>query len=307
MYCLKCSTFSSKPLFHGFHPSCFQEEFRLDDPLDFSDLREKASPGASSTEKPFKKFNTSFFHGAYKKYFALLGRKSYILKVRQDEHPELPIVEFVSNKIAEILEIPVPDFHFIKFQNSSDAFLSQNILDCHPHGVLQHIYKYLDKDADFNCKNLIRTIDEQTRNLRSVHKFVQLCLFDSLVGNHDRHGRNIAFIEKSGKKPILAPFYDNPSYIAIADDDILKSDLRPRGTIRTRQTDEPTLKDYVEEFQRLGFDDVVKVFYNKVVSRFDKILSVTNREKTLSPSRKKALVILIEKRLNEFENCQKTR
>ena len=299
MKCLKCAQAPQRPLFHGFHRPCFQKEFQLDSPQDFTALREKAS----SDEKPFKNVNTSFFHGAYKKYFALLGRQSYILKVQQSEYPELPTIEFISNTIAKMLGIPVPPFHFIKFQNSSDTFLSRNILDHHPHAVLHHIYKYLDKDdTTFNCKHLLHTIRQQTQNLRSVHQFVKLCLFDSLIGNHDRHGRNIAFIEKSGKKPILAPFYDNPSYIGIADSTILEADISPRGKIATQKTDEPTTADYVEEFKGLGLENTVKTFHHRVVSHFDKILEVINKEDNLSTKRKRAFVVLIEKRTNELEN-----
>ena len=206
------------------------------------------------------------------------------------------------------MELPVPGFHFIKFQNKFDTFLSCNILDGHPHCALQHIYKYLDKNKpELNCKNLLYIIQKQTRNLHGAHQFVKLCLFDSLIGNHDRHGRNIAFVERSGKKPLLAPFYDNPSYIGIAESAILKADISPRGTIATQKTDEPTLKDYVEEFQHVGFENVVKTFHNKIVSRIDKIIETVNREEHLSKERKNAFIILIEKRLNELESCQKTR
>ena len=298
MPCLKCLKTFKKPLLHGYCPPCFCHEFSLQKSIDFRDLREK-----NSSESSFKRVNSSFFHGAYKKYFAFLDKKSYILKVQQDEYPELPVVEFISNKIAKILEIPVPNFHFIKFQNSSNTFLSHNILDYHPHAVLHHIYKYLDKNGDdFNCETLVRTIQKQTNSLQNVHNFVKLCLFDSLIGNHDRHGRNIAFIEKSGKKITLSPFYDNPSYMGIADTKILKADIQPRGKIATLKTNEPTSKDYIEEFKRLHLESAVRAFQHKVILHFSDILSIINNEKHLSKERKSAFMVLIEKRLNEFES-----
>ena len=304
MICLECSKPFSGPLRHGYCPPCFRGEFRLENSGDFGDLREKASSSGSGnfSENPFEKVNTSFFHGAYKKYFALLGDKSYILKVRQDEYPALPAVEFVSNKIAKILGIPVPEFHFIKFQNSLDTFLSRNILDHHPNATLHHIHKYLEKADDFNCEKIIHVI-QHTDGFQAVHNFVKLCLFDSLIGNHDRHGRNIAFIEKSRKKIVLAPFYDNPSYLGIADAVTLEADLQPRGKIATRKTDEPTSGDYIEEFRRLNLINPVKAFQHKALSRFSDILDTINDNKVLSRQRKKAFVVLIEKRLNEFENC----
>jgi serine/threonine protein kinase HipA of HipAB toxin-antitoxin module len=53
-----------------------------------------------------------------------------------------------------------------------------------------------------------------------------MCLFDALVGNHDRHGRNIALIE-TRKGHILSPFYDNPSYIGIEDHNLLLAEHNP--------------------------------------------------------------------------------
>ena len=271
--------------------------------LDFTQVRERGGGGSEGEKGAFAKVNTSFFHGAYKKYVASLGKKSYILKVSQEEYPELPVVEAISNRIARVLDIPVPEFHFIRFQNVSDTFLSRNILDDHPHAILHHIYKYLDKgDAHFTCENLVNTIRERTNGFQDVGHFVRLCLFDALIGNHDRHGRNIALVEKGGKKLALAPFYDNPSYLGVADVSILSADLCPRGKIATSQTDEPTAGDYLKEFERLGMTNIAHSFRDKVIEQFATILNIVKSERNLSKERKRAFAVLLEKRLNEYEN-----
>ena len=91
-----------------------------------------------------------------------------------------------------------------------------------------------------NCEHLVRIIGEKTRRRTEQERFVYLTLVDTLTGNHDRHGRNLGFIQ-TPKGLQLAPFYDNPSYIGLDDDLMLGADLQPRGAIFTEETDEPTV------------------------------------------------------------------
>ena len=60
---------------------------------------------------------------------------------------------------------------------------------------------------------------------------------------------------------------------------------------------------YIEEFKRLHLESVVVTFQHKVTLRFSDILNVISSDKHLSQKRKLAFMALIEKRLNEFENC----
>ena len=264
-------------------------EFGAEDPPDSRDV--------------FKDLNSSFFHGTYKKYTARLGRANYILKVRQSDCPELPVTEFLSNQAARLLGIPVPPFHFILFQNKLETFLSRNVLDERPKATLQHIYKYMGPNDAFDCETLARVIERETGRARDVHAFVRLCLFDALVGNHDRHGRNLAFLAEPGKRPALSPFYDNPSWIGIADPAILRADLNPKGRIATRATDEPTPKDYMAEFHRLGLGDTASRFRDGALARATDLVGTIREEARMSAPRRTAFIRLVEKRLNEFEHA----
>jgi hypothetical protein len=161
---------------------------------------------------------------------------------------------------------------------------------------LVHIYHYLKNRNDYNCENLVAIIGEKTGRRTEQERFVYLTLADSLIGNHDRHGRNLGFIQTpNGLK--LAPFYDNPSYVGLDDDLMLGADLQPRGAIFTKETDEPTMKDYVYEWNRLGYENVVQSFQKKVsLERLRKILE----ESFISERRQKALLRLMSKRGEEL-------
>ena len=110
-----------------------------------------------------------------------------------------------------------------------------------------------------DCESLVKIIGEKTQRKREQEKFILLTLADSLIGNHDRHGRNLAFI-RSAKGIWLSPFYDNPSALALEDPSMLGADLQPRGSIYTKDTDKPTMKDYVLEWNRLGYGECCPAF-----------------------------------------------
>jgi len=117
----------------------------------------------------------------------------------------------------------------------------------------------LKNREEHNCEKLVTIIGEKTGRRTEQERFVFLTLADSLIGNHDRHGRNLGFIQ-SPKGMHLAPFYDNPSFVGLDNDLMLGADLQPRGAIFTRQTDEPRMKDYILEWNRLGYENVVQSF-----------------------------------------------
>lgn len=304
MNCLLCGKpLESQPM-HGMHDTCFCSELRVEPQADFKDIFEETGNQERVTgpQAPaFKRFNSSFFHGRYRKYSGTLGENNYILKIEQPEFPELPAVEYICNLLARLWGLPLPEFHFIKYNNQSNAFLSKNLMDTYAPATLDHIYKFLKEDSNFDCQTLAEIIQRETGQLGDVHKFVDICLFDSIVGNHDRHGRNLAFITKSGGR-ILAPFYDNPSYIGIADPMLLEADLQPRGTIRTKESAEPTVKEYVAEFARLNLSLATERFKQRVLSKIPQAIAIIQHTTLLTPRRKIALLKLVEKRIQDLEN-----
>ncbi len=278
---------------HGLHENCFKECFGSCE--EFIDLvaRSQSAPPAPTSQEPK---NISFFHGAYRKYSARLGKRTYILKVQQQEYPELPATEFLSNQIFRSLNIPVPDHYLIKYPKDDLCFVTKNFMSDLTASTLDHIYHFVTDEKKYDCESLVKIIGEKTQRKREQERFILLTLADSLIGNHDRHGRNLAFIQ-SAKGIWLSPFYDNPSALALEHPSMLGADLQPRGSIYTKETDKPTMKDYVLEWNRLGYGDVVRRFNKNLSLRMIKDLIEKSH---LSEKRKRALFGLILKRNEEL-------
>jgi len=68
-----------------------------------------------------------------------------------------------------------------------------------------------------------------------VSIFIKTLLFDALIGNNDRHGRNLGFIVTS-KGSTLSPIYDNVSYLSLESGGMLQAQHNPTGRINTKIT-----------------------------------------------------------------------
>lgn len=278
---------------YGLHKNCFIEWFGLPALLQFSDIIPRSQ---SLIPLENQGTNTSFFHGAFRKYSSRLGEDNYILKVVQKDHPELPATEFLCNQIFKCLGVEIPNHYLVCYPDDYFCFATQNFMSKLSNSSLVHIYHYLKNRDEHNCEKLISIIGDKTGRRTEQERFVYLTLADSLIGNHDRHGRNLGFIQ-TPKGMQLAPFYDNPSYVGLDDDSMLGADLQPRGAIFTKETDEPTMKDYVHEWNRLGYENVVQRFRKRC--SLEKLRGLIE-ESFIGEKRKKALFRLISKRSEEL-------
>ncbi|MBF0363414.1 MAG: HipA domain-containing protein [Oligoflexia bacterium] len=306
MNCFKCNqTISENPVY-GLHSHCFIDWFNLPEMQEFCDLDPKSSGGSSSASdtgqtSTIKKKKDSFFHGRYLKYSARLGTVDYILKIQEKDFPELPTTEYLCNGIARIIGIDVPDFYLIDF-NGRTTFVTKNFMQDYI-GTLHHIYKFLPEGDEYhNCSKIIKVILAQTGMPTDVAKFIRICLFDSLIGNNDRHGRNLGIIE-TAKSKRLAPMYDNPSYLGIVSNDLLEAHFNLSGSIWTDNTEEPKVKDYIEEFCKLGYKKIVLSFCSQIIKRSSKIIESINKSQ-IEEKRKKAFLKLIKARIGDFENAK---
>lgn len=289
--CYKCKKEISGGSHYGLHPACFEGWFKCSPNASFSEVsRIKVTTAETSV------LTDSFFAGKFKKYTAILDGKKYIWKIVEEEFPNLPRVEFVSNQIASLLKLKVPDFFFID-NEGKDCFVTKNFLDGSQWQKLTHIYHYLPTplaEEDYNVEKLREIIFEVTKKPQDVETYDQMLLFDVLIGNNDRHGRNLGVLSL-GKKYRLAPIYDNSSNIGI--EDLLEADLSPRGAIWTSSTDKPTMKDYVVELKRLGAESSLESFRKRC--RIKTIEDLVNHS-FMDEKVKRAMARLIAKRYGEF-------
>lgn len=293
-HCFKCQKLlTNEDIWYGLHHNCFKQWFDLDNLEEFLDVAVRSQSQAPLENRSI---NSSFFHGKFRKYSSRLGGVSYILKVEQNEYPELPATEFLSNQIYENLKIKVPNYYLVRFPEDQICFVTKNFMSDLMASTLDHIYHFVKPETNYDCETLVNIIGDKTGRRIEQENFVYLTLADSLIGNNDRHGRNLGFI-RSAKGMHLAPFYDNPSALGVEDTSFLGADLQPRGSIFTCNSNEPTMKDYVHEWNRLGFASVV--------AQFRKTLSLSDipnlvQASHLSEKRKQALLRLITKRSEEL-------
>lgn len=293
-FCCKCfKEMALNESCYGLHKCCFKDWFSLKEDDQFMDLVIR-----SQSQVPAENYvaNISFFNGAYRKYSARLGESSYILKVQQNEYPELPATEFLCNQIYESLNIMIPNYYLMRFPEDQLCFVTKNFMSDLIASDLVHIYHFVKNDKNHDCESLIDIIGEQTGRRIEQERFVYLTLADSLIGNHDRHGRNLGFI-RSSKGMRLAPFYDNPTAIALEEPAMLAADLQPRGSIFTKASDKPTMKDYVHEWNRLGYGDIVDRFRKQYTLAPVRALV---EKSFISAKRQKAILKLISKRGEEL-------
>ena len=226
-----------------------------------------------------------------------MGGASYILKVREPEAPELPDVEYLCNQIAETLGIPVAKFYFIEFSGER-AFVTRNFVEKKSNANLSHIYHYQQDKLQRDCETLLNIIAEETKRFADIETFISVCLFDSLIGNHDRHGRNLGLLVMP-KGTVLSPIYDNPSALGLENGEWLNADFSPKGRIPTKESHEPTSRDYVVEFQRLGYAEQVQAFVKGM--NLARINMLVDRS-FCSDLMKTAVKKLIQKRAGEMQD-----
>ena len=285
---------------------------------------------------------STFYHGRYLKYSAQIGSRKYILKVQEEKFPYLPEMEYICNKIADFLDLK-PAEHYLICLSENNQISEQKLEAFKPHltkqhnkiqlkqkskeslkvsstvvkkafitrnfmqdltGSLHHIYKFLPNGLkNYSCKNIIKEIHLQTGHPIEEKKFTQIVLFDSLIGNNDRHGRNLALID-TGKNKTLAPIYDNPSFFGIAEEWNLSMNFNISGCIQTSHSKNPKIRDYAMEFKRLGQINSCQQFVRKVEKVLPKIIEeVQNSD--LSQKRKLVFIKYIKKQLKTLEDYLK--
>lgn len=298
MICLKCQLIikNVNAERYGLHPVCFGEWFGVPASAGFTALQRKSNTTSSDDENQSLE-NSSFFQGKFKKYSAELNGDAYILKMGQADAPELPAVEYLCNQIGSALDIPVAEFYFIRF-DGENTFVTKNFIHADNPSDLQHIYHFRSNDQH-DCESLINIIFKTTHQPHDVSIFIQTILFDALIGNHDRHGRNLGFLI-TPHRTVLSPIYDNVSYLSLESGNMLKADFNPAGKIRANNTNEPSMRDYVLELKRLGYQKEIEQFYHKI--KLVDIFKLLDNS-FCSTLMKLAIKKLIQKRVGELKNA----
>ena len=257
MNCLRCrgslTDESEVMVRYGLHLSCFALWFGLKkEALTAIFTRVERLPSDSSDSNLNSKSpNNSYFSGKFKKYSAELNGETYLFKMRQDGIAELPEVEYLCNQIGQQLSVGVASFYLIELDGEK-TFVTKIFIASGKADDLQHIHHFRP-DNQHNCEMLIKIVAEKTNSPFFVQKLIKTILFDALIGNGDRHGRNLALID-TGVGYELSPAYDNVSNVGLESSSFMfKVDFNPTGRISTQATDAPNMFDYAHELIRLGY------------------------------------------------------
>jgi hypothetical protein len=207
--------------------------------------------------------SSSGFQGLLDKFGVTLGKDTFIIKPRSPMFPELPQNEFVSNQIADLMGIHVAEYGYWKMGNDF-VFVSKNFMTVSKSkDALIHLNRMVK--GQWSCEAVVKSITKNsTVPDRDLRQFILVCLFDSLIGNSDRHSRNLAYLYKNGKYK-LAPIYDSVAVmIAKKLSYQMIKDMDWGGKLRTRSSESPNFQDYVAEFRRLRLKKVVDQLLTKL-------------------------------------------
>lgn len=190
---------------------------------------------------------------------------------------ELPRYEFLSNKIAFLLDLNIPDFKLEKVDTEL-AFCSKLIQPIKNYSLIK-AFEYTN-DGRYDCNYMI----ELTKNKQD---FVDMCLFDGFVNNTDRHLYNYFYCGE-----YLMPLFDNHTTYGLKDLDTNKL------SVPTPKKSEPFLVDYLEEFSKQNLKTEIINFRNRLKSVDEKIFLEV--EKTKLDYNKSKFIKHMQKSLGEI-------
>lgn len=145
---------------------------------------------------------------------------SHILKPAIKGFNETIENEFICIKVAEKLGIQVPDIK-IGYANNTKYFLIQRydreIIDnkikrihqedfCQASNVIS-AYKY-QADGGVDFKRCFEILRKTSQPASSINQFIQLMVFNYLIGNNDAHGKNFSILHYDNGEIKFAPAYD---------------------------------------------------------------------------------------------------
>jgi hypothetical protein len=154
---------------------------------------------------------------------------------------------------------------------------------------------------EFLCNQLAKKLGVNVPDFYFIllERFIKLCLFDVFIGNHDRHGRNLALIQTAQGK-LLSPTYDNPSCLGIEEESFLKAILEPCGKIHSSRSKEPKMREYALDFCEMGYEKLVRQFYLSIA--FQEIVGLVSTS-FISLVRKTAFSKLLHRRYHELKEA----
>lgn len=230
---------------------------------------------------------------------------SYIAKTAEKWYPHESIIEYMINRIGQVLGLNMNEIKLVK-ANGQIRFLSKYFLNENEkliHGAEicgEHLGDMLLAREIANHKPTSRelfTFEFIKDSIRSVFpqcfenlivELVKMITFDALVGNNDRHFYNWGVIDtkkKTSKLPIFAPIYDSARGLMWNySDENIKKIYRQGGKKIISYIEDACPRISIEEnkqanhFQLIGLVKNYNAEYREIVND---LASIENEEKVL--------------------------
>ncbi len=207
---------------------------------------------------------SSIYGGSVLKYGSVFGDETLMLK-KSDTYKDMASMEIATNQIASsIFKIEVPKFYEVKDEYENEYFGSVDFTtNADSQREVVHFERVMPEfPIDWSCEGIIKKINEISDfKEKDINSFIKILMFDAVIGNDDRHSKNLAFL-KDGYKIGLSPCYDNcPSVVFLVDKKYeINKDDSVAGVISVSNECGDNVTNYVTELVRLGYkSDVINL------------------------------------------------
>jgi len=276
--CYICGKNISKEAHYNLHPNCFKLTFKVKELCELLEFRRLKTDEEGSFDDIQDSSRDAQFHGHYPKYSARLKENRYIIKTgTSDKYPLLAEAEALSNRIAELLKLPIAKpFALIEYKEKK-CFIVKDFTQSNSPQNLIHLFdiwpKFKKNKLPFHLETLIQLLKD-TVSYQELCACLELLLFDYLIGNGDRHRGNIAVIQKGKEKIKLAPFYDNVTDLGIEAPSFLDPSMKWHpGTRIQLKNGKTAIQDYLSVISLAGFSEVIHRFQRKLNKQLTKIVT----------------------------------
>lgn len=139
---------------------------------------------------------------------------TYILKPQTKEYKNLPEIEDLTMKLANICFIKTVPHSLIRLQDNSLAYITKRIdrikrEKIHMEDMCQLTEKLTENKYLGSYEQIAKIISKYSSNpLLDLINFFEIVIFSFITGNADMHLKNFSLIKKDTNSYILSPAYD---------------------------------------------------------------------------------------------------
>lgn len=195
--------------------------------------------------------------------------------------------EKIASEIAKVIELPCANID-LGYYNHQAGSMSYLITDPNKETMVEGEHYIKNKFSHYDVNKLIdpstqriyslSMIEDALKNDMLFMQFLDILIFDCLIGNTDRHQNNWGVIRDKEENPIcIAPAYDNGSSLCcriIAKDveNYFKDTLRWEGLVDTKSKSMVAIDDIHKHPRHLEVLAFLKAnYYNQTQSIIEKI------------------------------------